>query len=271
MDRIHGTMAMRSLPHVLVVAGSDSSGGAGLARDIATLSHFGVRASLALTAVTAQTHAAVIAVEAMPAALVAAQMRAALDANPIAVIKIGMLATAEIVAAVAGALAEYETIPVVLDPVIASTSGARLLSDAGIESLRRRLLRVSSLVTPNLPELGILTGAGTARSDIEIAGQVAWLLDKGPAKVLVKGGHAGGPRSIDTLFASREPQRHFASLRRDASLRGTGCMLSSAIAAHLALGYEIQAAVIRAKAFVDEKFDAEGGRLSNLEPAPVES
>jgi hydroxymethylpyrimidine/phosphomethylpyrimidine kinase len=248
---------MRGQPHVLVVAGSDSSGGAGIARDVATVSHFGVRASLAVTAVTAQTHAAVIAVETMPAALVAAQMRAALDANPIAAIKIGMLAGVEIVEAVADILARHEAIPVVLDPVLASTSGARLLSDAGIDCLRKRLLPVSSLVTPNIPELGILTNAGIACSDIEIVDQVARLFDNGSASVLVKGGHAEGPQSIDTLYAKGEPPWHFASPRRKVTLRGTGCMLSSAIAAHLAFGHDLREAISRAKTFMSETFDAE--------------
>lgn len=257
---------MRSPPHVLVVAGSDSSGGAGIAPDIATLSEFGVRASLAITAVTAQTHRAVVAVETMPAALVAAQMRAALDANPIAAIKIGMLATVEIVEAVADTLAGYEAIPVVLDPVLASTSGAQLLSDAGIECLRQRLPPASSLITPNIPELAILTDADAACSDIEIVAQVARLFDRGWASVLVKGGHAEGPQSIDTLYAKGEPPRRFASPRRNIALRGTGCMLSSAIAAHLAFEHDIPAAVSGAKAFMDKKFDAGGGRLSNLKP-----
>lgn len=248
---------MRSPPAVLVVAGSDSSGGAGIARDIATLSHFGVRPSLAVTAVTVQTPGAVVAVEVMPAALVAAQIRAALETNPIAAIKIGVLATMEIVEAVADILAGYEAIPVVLDPVLVSTSGARLLSDAGVDCLRKRLLPVSSLITPNTTELGTLSDADTAHSDIGIADQADRLLHQGAANVLVKGGHAEGRQSIDTLYAIGEPPRHFASPRRNVSLRGTGCMLSSAIAAHLALGHDVQLAVSKAKIFLDQKFDAE--------------
>lgn len=259
---------MTDRQHVLVVAGSDSSGGAGVARDVATVSHFGARASLAITAVTAQTHAAVIAVEAMPASLVAAQMRAALVADPIAAIKIGMLATAEIAEAVADVLDEYEAIPVVLDPVLASSSGARLLSDMGVQCLRRKLLSLSTLITPNLPELGILTGCDTARSDAEIAAQAARLLDHGSSKVLVKGGHARGPQSIDALYARGAPPRHFASPRHGVALRGTGCMLSSAIAAHLALGHAIDAAISHAKAFMDERFDAE--RLARKVQSDVE-
>jgi hydroxymethylpyrimidine/phosphomethylpyrimidine kinase len=248
---------MTDRPHVLVVAGSDSSGGAGIARDVATVSHFGVRTSLAITAVTAQTHGAVVAVEAMPASLVAAQMRTALAADPIAAIKIGMLATVEIVDAVADVLAGCEAIPVVLDPVLASSSGARLLQDAGIERLRQGLLPVSSLITPNMPELAILSDADAMSADIGIVGQVARLFEMGAASVLVKGGHADGPQSIDTLYARGKPPRRFASPRRKVSLRGTGCMLSSAIATHLALGHDIHAAVARAKAFMGEQFTAE--------------
>jgi hydroxymethylpyrimidine/phosphomethylpyrimidine kinase len=256
---------MTGRPHVLVVAGSDSSGGAGIASDVAVLSHFGVGASLAITAVTAQTHDAVVAVEVMPASLVAAQMQAALTAGRIAAIKIGMLATAGTVEGVANVLTAHPHIPVVLDPVIASTSGTRLLSDAGIECLKRRLLPLSSLVTPNRPELGILTGAGPACSDAEMAGLVARLLDRGSANVLVKGGHSEGPQSIDTLYAKQASPLQFASRRRDVALRGTGCMLSSAIAASVARGHEIPAAISQAKAFMDDRFDEEGNRRSSSE------
>ena len=248
---------MKAGPHVLVVAGSDSSGGAGIARDIATFSRFGLRASLAITAVTAQTHAEVVAVKAMPASMVAAQMQAALAADAVVAIKIGMLATAEIVGVVADVLAEYGTIPVVLDPVIASTSGARLLSDAGIKCLSRRLLPVTAMITPNLPELGILTGNGMARSAAEADDQALRLLDAGASSVLVKGGHALGEESVDALYSKGVPPLRFASPRRSAVLRGTGCMLSSAIAAHLALGCETGVAVSKAKAFIDERFDVE--------------
>lgn len=254
---------MTSVPHVLVIAGSDSSGGAGIARDIATLSRLGVRASLAITAVTAQTHAEVSAVEVMPASLVVAQMRAALAAEPVATIKIGMLANAGIVEAVAEVLAARETVPVVLDPVIASTSGTRLLSDAGITSLLARLLPFSAVVTPNLPELAILAGDGMARTDAEAADRAFRLIEAGARSVLVKGGHASCDESIDTLYQAHEPPRRFASRRRPLTLRGTGCMLSSAIAAHLASGQDVGAAVSGAKMYIDERFDAEGTPLSN--------
>lgn len=241
---------------MLIVAGSDSSGGAGIARDVATATRFGVDAALAVTAITAQTHAAVTAVEAVPPSMVAAQMRAALAAGPIGAVKVGMLATAETVQAVVDVLAEIPAAPVVVDPVLASSSGGRLLSEPGIERLKHALLPASLLITPNLPELAILAGGDVARSDGEIARQAARLLDMGCPNVLVKGGHAEGMLSIDTLFAPGKPPRRFASQRRDAALRGTGCMLSSAIAAHLALGHDFAAALSAAKVFLDEMFAA---------------
>ena len=257
MDRAHGRVAMMARARVLVVAGSDSSGGAGIARDVATLTCFRVGGSLAITAITAQTHAAVIAIESAAPQLVAAQMRAALEADPIGAIKIGMLATAETVLAVSDVLAENASIPVMLDPVLASSSGRQLLSDPGVEALRQQLLGKATLVTPNLPELAILTGHHAARSDGEIMDQAAQLLDMGCSAVLVKGGHGEGAQSTDTLLRQGERPERFASLRRSGTLRGTGCMLSSAIAANFAMGHDLLASIAAAKTFIDAMFDAE--------------
>lgn len=257
MDRAHGRVAMMARPRVLVVAGSDSSGGAGIARDVATLAHFSVEGSLAITAITAQTHAAVIAVEATAASLVAAQIRAALEANSICAIKIGMLATADTVLAVSDVLAENAGIPVVLDPVLASSSGRQLLSDPGIEALRRQLLAKATLITPNLPELGVLTRCHAARSDADIMDQATQLMQMGCSTVLVKGGHGEGLQSTDTLFRQGKRPERFASVRRGGTLRGTGCMLSSAIAAKLAMGHELLASIAAAKTFIDAMFDTE--------------
>lgn len=245
---------MSSPPHMLVVAGSDSSGGAGIARDIATASHFGVRASLAVTAITVQTHLTVHMQQPIAASLVASQMRAAIAANPVAAIKIGMMPTAETVQTIAEVLAANPTLPAVLDPVIASSSGTRLMSDQALECLQQRHLSGCALITPNLPELAILTGQAIARTEAEIARQARILLEMGYRNVLVKGGHAAGPQSVDTVF-SEGPPVHFASHRRSSSLRGTGCMLSSAIAANLALGRELAASIAAAKAFIDAAFE----------------
>jgi hydroxymethylpyrimidine/phosphomethylpyrimidine kinase len=247
-------MAVITNSKVLVVAGSDSSGGAGIARDVAAVAHFGVAASLAVTALTVQTHVAVTAIESVVAGLIADQMRAALTADRIAAVKIGMVSTAEAVDAIANVLADHPEIPVVLDPVLASTSGTLLTSELGIERLKQRLMPASALITPNLPELAILSEGEVAQTDDEIARQAALLLKAGCRDVLVKGGHGSGIHSIDTLYTCHQPPRHFASTRSSARLRGTGCMLSAAIAACLANGHDVVTAISFAKAYIDERF-----------------
>ncbi|MCV9998821.1 bifunctional hydroxymethylpyrimidine kinase/phosphomethylpyrimidine kinase [Pararhizobium sp. YC-54] len=235
--------------HVLAVAGSDSSGGAGIVRDIETLAAFGVKASVAITAVTVQTHDHVQQVDAVAPDRVAQQMRAALSANPIAAIKIGMLATSATIAAVVTVLADYPGIPVVLDPVLVSTSGRALLTPDAMDDLRE-LFRSCTLITPNLPELSVLAApAGTTSSD-SMADQARSLLTAGAKAVLVKGGHGDGAESIDILFQADHAGQSFASPRLAATMRGTGCTLASAIAARLALGDTLSMAVAEGKAFV---------------------
>ncbi len=244
---------MALTPHVLVVAGSDSSGGAGIARDIEAIAAFGLRSCLAVTAVTVQTRDTVETVELMASDLVAAQMRAALAANPVAAIKIGMLGSEATVRAVAGVLEDHPGLPVVLDPVLASTSGRTLLAPDAVAVLRQELMPLCRLVTPNLPELALLTGSSEAASDAEIQRQGRLLLDAGVSALLVKGGHASGETSIDLLFQPGEAPLRFDAPRLKTSMRGTGCMLASAIAAQLALGVTIGEAVECAKHHV---FDA---------------
>ncbi len=235
-------------PHVLVVAGSDSSGGAGVVRDIETLAAFGVKASVAITAVTVQTHGSVQHVEAVSPDIVAAQMRASLAANPVAAIKIGMLATADTVSAVAAVLADHPDVAVVLDPVLVSTSGTALLPEAAMPRLLD-LFRRCALVTPNLPELSWLVSDRSAH----VALQAGELILAGAQAVLVKGGHGAGEQSIDLLVRPGLPDHPFASPRLTATMRGTGCMLASAIAARLAFGDELPAAILAAKSYVHGK------------------
>ncbi|HTO32384.1 MAG TPA: hydroxymethylpyrimidine/phosphomethylpyrimidine kinase [Pararhizobium sp.] len=236
-------MAMR--PHVLVVAGSDSSGGAGIVRDIETLAAFGVKASVAITAVTVQTHAGVGHVDAVAPDIVAAQMRASLAANTVAAIKIGMLATSDTVWAVSSVLEDRPDIPVVLDPVLVSTSGAALLPPDAKPGLLA-LFRQCALVTPNLPELSWLA-SGLSEGALIQAGD---LIQSGARAVLVKGGHGTGEQSIDILLRPGHPAHSFASPRLAVTMRGTGCMLASAVAARLAHGDELAAAIDGAKAYV---------------------
>lgn len=236
-----------TLPHVLVVAGSDSSGGAGIARDIETIAAFGLRACLAVTAVTVQTHAAVMKVEPCGAELIEAQMRAALEANRIGAIKIGMLGAAGAVAAVARVLSDHADLPVVLDPVIAASSGKALLADAAIGSLRRDLMPRCALVTPNLPELALLTGCAPARDEAEIGAQAHGLMESGAPALLVKGGHGQGAHAVDFLFRQGRPPVRFEGPRLPGTMRGTGCLLASAIAAGLAGGNDLEAGIAAAK------------------------
>jgi hydroxymethylpyrimidine/phosphomethylpyrimidine kinase len=250
MDRKDGAMALRREPHVLVVGGSDSSGGAGIARDIETIAALGVRTCLAVTAVTVQTHEAATEIHDLPAGLVADQMHAAMQANTVAAIKIGMLATEQIIAAVAAVLRENRHIPAVLDPVLASSSGGPLLKASAIGTLTRNLMPLCRLVTPNLIELAILAGSPPAVDDDGALQQGQKLLDAGWQTLLIKGGHAAGSRSTDILLRPRQQPIRFDAPRLAGSMRGTGCMLASAIAAHLANAQSLEDATRKSKLFV---------------------
>jgi hydroxymethylpyrimidine/phosphomethylpyrimidine kinase len=246
---------MKKRPHVLVIAGSDSSGGAGIVRDIETLAAFGVKASVALTAVTAQTHHGLQYVGEIAAARVAQQMRAALTANQVDAIKIGMLATAATITAVASVLTDHPDIPVVLDPVLASTSGGVLLAPNAKAPLHR-LFRQCALITPNLLELSCLT-APVRHELSEVIAQGRELVAAGTPAVLIKGGHGDGRESVDILVQAGHTVQFFRAPRLAASMRGTGCMLASAIAARLACGEDLITAVRDAKVFVHDRL-AEG-------------
>ncbi|WP_246746413.1 MULTISPECIES: hydroxymethylpyrimidine/phosphomethylpyrimidine kinase [Nitratireductor] len=246
-------MAM-SAAHVLVVAGSDSSGGAGIARDIETISAFGVKTCLAVTAVTVQTHEAVSRVDLCAPEMVEAQMLAALSANRVTAIKIGMLGAGETVERVAAILRANADIPVVLDPVIASSSGRALLAEDAIETMREKLMPLCSLVTPNLPELALLTREEEAECEADRHAQAGRMLAGGVRALLVKGGHARGVRAVDTLFRADGPPLHFDGPRLPGAMRGTGCMLASAVAAGLARGDALEASVRTAKTHLSERW-----------------
>ncbi|MER9580891.1 hydroxymethylpyrimidine/phosphomethylpyrimidine kinase [Mesorhizobium sp. M0276] len=242
-------MALRREPHVLVVGGSDSSGGAGIARDIETISSIGVRTCLTVTALTVQTHEAVMEIHPSQPDLVANQMRAALQANKVAAIKIGMLATAEVVVAVAAVLRENPQVPAVLDPVLASTSGRALLDARAIAAMKRDLMPLCRLVTPNLIELALLVGLEPAVDEDGAVWQGQKLLVAGMQALLLKGGHAAGPRSTDILLRLDQGPIRFDMPRLAVSMRGTGCMLASAIAAHLAKARSLEDSVREGKLF----------------------
>ena len=234
---------------VLVIAGTDSSGGAGLTRDVRTLTRFATRALCVVTAVTAQSDTQLEAVHVIPAKLVRAQMTAALATCRVDAIKVGMLATRATVLAVTAAL-PATPLPLVLDPVLISSSGGELLDEAGRSALCTALLPRTTVLTPNIPEAAALLGTHSARGEAQLLQQAAALLALGPRAVLLKGGHGDGAEAVDLLLAAAAPPRWLRAPRVDAMRRGTGCALASAIAAGLAGGLELAHACERAKQHV---------------------
>lgn len=242
-------------PTVLVIAGSDSSGGAGLVRDLRTLRDMGVEASCAVTAVTAQSHSRVWAVHPVPAEVIRAQIRSALEACPVDAIKIGMLGTEAAVEAVAQSLPRDGRIPVVLDPVLRTSSGGVLLDEAGQRGMRERLFPLTTLLTPNIPEAAHLVGAAGAGAidSPDTATLLEWanrLIGAGPQAVLIKGGHASGVEAADLLAGADGTRRWLSSPRLAGGARGTGCALASGVAAGLALGKSLEEACWSARQYV---------------------
>jgi hydroxymethylpyrimidine/phosphomethylpyrimidine kinase len=238
-----------SVPIALSIAGSDPSGGAGIQADLKTFAAFDVYGAAVLTCATAQNTVAVRATGELPVELVAAQLDAVLDDLPVGAIKTGMLGRAAIVAAVAERLAR-SAVPLVVDPVMVSTSGHALMSDDGVAALRETLLPRARLVTPNLHEASLLAGRPVAtRADMRAAARM--IRDLGPQAVLVKGGHL--PDVACDVLLDGEALHELAAPRVPvARLHGSGCSLSAAITAELARGAELVDAVRAAKAWVHE-------------------
>ena len=226
----------------LTIAGSDSGGGAGIQADLKTFARFGVFGTSAITAITAQNTRGVAGWTAVPVEMIRAQIDAVVaDLRPAAT-KSGMLADAAVVEAVAGAIREHALAPYVLDPVMVATSGDVLLEPDAVAAVRGRLLPLADLVTPNLDEAEILTGEPVA--DVAGMQRAARALVRAGAKAaLVKGGHLSGPEMVDVLFDGESLQAVRHPRLETRNLHGTGCTLSSAIAAHLALGRPLVHAV----------------------------
>jgi hydroxymethylpyrimidine/phosphomethylpyrimidine kinase len=229
---------------IMIIGGTDSSGGAGLTRDTATATQLGVAVLPVVTAVTAQTDTEVSDVALMTPALVAAQISAGLKAGEPLCVKIGMLGTKEVAEAVADALANG-TAPVVLDPELTSSSGKCLLAGGMPKSLIAR----AHLITPNLMEATTLTGSAMAQTHAQLMAQSNALLEQGARAVLIKGGHGEGAEAVDYLCDATTRHR-FKSQRLATGKRGTGCTLATAIACYLAQGDRLDVACDRAKTFV---------------------
>jgi hydroxymethylpyrimidine/phosphomethylpyrimidine kinase len=247
---------------VLVIAGTDSSGGAGLVRDVRTLAHFGTAALCAVTAVTAQSDAQLLAVEVLRPELVRAQIAAALGRGTVTAVKTGMLATRATVEVVADALAARDSPPLVVDPVLAASSGGELLDVAGRQALIEHLLPRATLLTPNIPEAAALLGSRPGSSEEELLEQARALCARGARAVLLKGGHAQGTQAVDWLVSRNGSVQRFSAPRAAVRMRGTGCALASAVAAGLATGLALEPACERAKRHVTDLLQACATRVN---------
>ncbi len=233
----------------LTIAGSDSGGGAGIQADLKTFHQFGVFGTSALVAVTAQNTRGVSRIHPIPVDVVEAQLAALADDLPPDAVKTGMLATAELVGTVAAGIERHAFSNYVLDPVMVATSGDRLLEGNAEEAVRKTLLPLATIVTPNLAEAAILVGHEIESEDeMEKAGHE--LVAMGAQTALIKGGHNRGQRLVDVLVTSDHVLRIPSERIHTDSTHGTGCTLSSAIAAGLALGSDLETAVTDALSFV---------------------
>ncbi|MFC5578513.1 bifunctional hydroxymethylpyrimidine kinase/phosphomethylpyrimidine kinase [Lysobacter niabensis] len=223
------------MPCALTIAGSDSGGGAGIQADLKTFAAHRVHGLSAIAALTAQHTRGVTAVDVPAVAFLRAQIDACFDDFQVAAVKLGMLATAEVIHAVADALERYRPPHVVLDPVMVATSGARLLEADALDALRNRLLPLATLVTPNLPEAELLLGTAIADRHA-MHGACKALRDTGARAVLLKGGHLADGGDVMDLFADSSGIYAFHHPRLQLEAHGTGCTLASAVAANLCLG-----------------------------------
>jgi hydroxymethylpyrimidine/phosphomethylpyrimidine kinase len=236
----------------VTIAGSDSGGGAGIQADLKTFSALGVYGASVIAALTAQNTLGVTAIHDVPADFVAAQIDAVFSDLAVDAVKIGMLSQPAVIRAVAAGLDRHRQANVVLDPVMVATSGDMLLRDEAVAVLIEDLLPRAALITPNLREAARLLGADVATGRAEMEDQAAALLRIGARAVLLKGGHGIGPES-DDLFLSKAGSRWFTAPRiATENTHGTGCTLSSAIAAGLARGLDMEAAIDAAKHYITE-------------------
>ena len=239
------------IANVLTVAGSDSGGGAGIQADLKTFSALGTYGASVITALTAQNTRAVTAIHDVPPAFVRAQLDAVFDDIEFAAVKIGMLSRPEIIDAVADRLHRHGAQNVVLDPVMVAKSGDRLLRADAVAALKERLLPLATVITPNLPEAAVLLDLEQARDEAGMIDAAARLRELGPQAVLLKGGHLDkGAESIDVLADGAAPLTLAAPRIATENTHGTGCTLSSAMAALLARGLSLRNAAREAKAYV---------------------
>lgn len=246
------------IPIAMTIAGSDSGGGAGIQADLKTFSALGVFGTTAITAITAQNTLGVDAVEVLSPEIVAAQIKSVMTDMPVAAAKTGMLANAAIIASVTQSAKEHNLRRLVVDTVMVSKSGHRLLAPEAEEAMRTVLLPAAYVITPNIPEAEVLTGTKIASYE-EMKSAAMTLHRLGAANVLMKGGHLNGAESPDLLFDGKEFREFTAPRVQTNSTHGTGCTLSAAITAYLALGENLAEACRKAKDYLT-------GALKHAEP-----
>lgn len=244
------------IANILSIAGSDPSGGAGIQADLKTFSALGTYGMAALTGLTAQNTRGVTGVHEVPSAFVAEQIAAIFDDVKVNAIKIGMVVNANIAVTIADSLRHHVEVPVVLDPVMVAKGGHRLLPEDAIEALKEHLLPLAAVLTPNLPEAAALLDTETAADRDQMIAQAMALRDLGPQAVLLKGGHLEGTESPDLLVTANGHEWLEGPRIDTASTHGTGCTLSSAIAAEIGKGVPLSQAVANAKHYVTQAIAA---------------
>ncbi len=240
----------------LTIAGSDSGGGAGIQADLKTFSALGVYGCSVLTALTAQNTLGVQGIHDVPPEFIGQQLDSVLDDLAVDAVKIGMLSRPEAIREIAGKLKHYECGTIVLDPVMVSASGDPLLADEAVADLVEALFPLAAIVTPNLHEAARLLGTDVAADQTAMEIQARQLLALGPGAVLLKGGHGDGPQSNDLLLSKSDAHWFNAPRYETPNTHGTGCTLSSALAAGLAKGFDLQRAVAEAKTYVTTAIEA---------------
>ncbi|MBN0988138.1 bifunctional hydroxymethylpyrimidine kinase/phosphomethylpyrimidine kinase [Amphritea pacifica] len=244
-------MSERNIPIALTIAGSDSGGGAGIQADLKAFSALGVYGASAITAITAQNTREVRAIHPVPLPVLSEQICAVFDDLNVAAVKTGMLGDAETVACVADTLEQYRPAYLVVDPVMVAKSGDALLLDSAVETLKKRLFPLASLITPNLPEAAVLLGCPQPGTLAEMETMVQQLFALGAGAVLLKGGHLEGTDdAVDLLFDGEQLYRFCSPRIATRNTHGTGCTLASAITAGLASGLRLPEAVQKAKDYI---------------------
>jgi len=241
-------------PKALTIAGSDSGGGAGIQADLKTFSSLGVHGSSVITAVTAQNTKEVTAVHNVPLDIIKKQIDAVLSDIGADAVKIGMLSNTEIIKTVTSSIKKYNINNIVLDPVMVAASGAKLLEDDAIEALKKDLIPLALVITPNIPEAEVLVN-NKIKTIMDIKNFAKEILNLGCKSVLMKGGHLNFNNNVIDIFYDGNEFIEIKNNRIDKQGHGTGCTLSSAIAAYVAKGFEVKEAVKNAISYVHNALD----------------